>query len=86
MSGTQVCCLLARTVVALNHANSGFDKYDVLTMEVRLPDIPYNPSSADEPANSGYPPDDDIQASRKPSHRPRLANEGRGRLPMSPMS
>ena len=29
--------LLVRTVIALNNANNGFDKHDVLTMEVRLP-------------------------------------------------
>ena len=34
--------LLVRTVVALNGADSGFDKRDVLTMEIRLPGARYN--------------------------------------------
>jgi putative ABC transport system permease protein len=29
--------LLIRTIVALNHVNGGFDKHDLLTMEVQLP-------------------------------------------------
>ena len=35
--------LLVRTVIALNNANNGFDKHDVLTMEIRLPDVRYTP-------------------------------------------
>jgi putative ABC transport system permease protein len=35
--------LLVRTVIALNTANNGFDKHDVLTMEIRLPGIRYTP-------------------------------------------
>jgi putative ABC transport system permease protein len=33
--------LLVRTLVALNGANSGFEKHDVLTMEIRLPPARY---------------------------------------------
>ena len=35
--------LLVRTVIALNGANNGFDKQDVLTMEVALPGARYTP-------------------------------------------
>jgi putative ABC transport system permease protein len=35
--------LLVRTVIALDSVNNGFDKHDVLTMEVRLPGIRYTP-------------------------------------------
>jgi putative ABC transport system permease protein len=35
--------LLVRTVVALNSAHNGLDKRDVLTMEIRLPGVRYNP-------------------------------------------
>jgi predicted permease len=35
--------LLVRTVLALNGANTGFDKHDVLTMEVGLPPARYTP-------------------------------------------
>jgi putative ABC transport system permease protein len=35
--------LLVRTVIALNSANNGFNKHDVLTMEIRLPGIRYTP-------------------------------------------
>ena len=35
--------LLVRTLVALNRADSGFDKHDVLTMEVALPAPRYTP-------------------------------------------
>jgi putative ABC transport system permease protein len=35
--------LLVRTVIALNNADNGFDKRDVLTMEIRLPGIRYTP-------------------------------------------
>jgi putative ABC transport system permease protein len=35
--------LLVRTVIALNRANNGFDKHDVLTMEIRLPGTRYTP-------------------------------------------
>jgi putative ABC transport system permease protein len=35
--------LLVRTVIALNGASSGFDKHDVLTMELQLPGIRYTP-------------------------------------------
>jgi len=34
--------LLVRTVLALNSVNNGFDKHDVLTMEIRLPSARYN--------------------------------------------
>jgi len=35
--------LLARTIIALNATNNGFDKHDVLTMEVVLPEGRYSP-------------------------------------------
>ena len=35
--------LLVRTLLALNRADSGFDKHDVLTMEVALPAARYTP-------------------------------------------
>jgi putative ABC transport system permease protein len=35
--------LLVRTVMALNNADTGVDKRDLLTMEIRLPGIRYNP-------------------------------------------
>jgi predicted permease len=35
--------LLVRTVIALNRTNNGFDKQDVLTMEVGLPGLRYEP-------------------------------------------
>jgi putative ABC transport system permease protein len=35
--------LLVRTVVALNNVDNGFDKRDVLTMEIRLPGVRYTP-------------------------------------------
>ena len=35
--------LLVRTILALNATNSGFDKRDVLTMELVLPPVRYNP-------------------------------------------
>ncbi|HEV2985146.1 MAG TPA: ABC transporter permease [Vicinamibacterales bacterium] len=38
--------LLVRTVMALNNANSGFDKRDLLTMEVQLPPARYNAERA----------------------------------------
>jgi putative ABC transport system permease protein len=38
--------LLVRTVIALNSASNGFDKHDVLTMEVRLPGVRYTPERA----------------------------------------
>ena len=39
--------LLVRTVVALNGANSGFEKQDVLTMEVALPAARYTAEQRD---------------------------------------
>ena len=38
--------LLVRTIVALNGANSGLEKHDVLTMEIRLPPVRYTPERA----------------------------------------
>src|SRR5262249_11810326 len=38
--------LLVRTVIALHEANSGFDKHDLLTMEVQLPPVRYNAERA----------------------------------------
>jgi predicted permease len=35
--------LLVRTVIALNGANNGFDKHDLLTMEIGLPGTRYTP-------------------------------------------
>jgi putative ABC transport system permease protein len=35
--------LLVRTVIALNQTNNGFDKHDVLTMEIGLPGTRYTP-------------------------------------------
>lgn len=38
--------LLVRTIVALNSVGSGFDKYDLLTMDIQLPGVRYNEERA----------------------------------------